>query len=231
MGAHRYDMSELDLILLGPPGAGKGTQSALLGEDFGLPHISTGDMLRSAREEQTELGLVAQGYMDRGELVPDDVITAMIAERLAEDDARDGFLLDGFPRTTLQADALADQLAELGRSLTAVLLIDAPDEVALKRISGRRVSPATGRVYHVDFDPPRREGRCDIDGSELIQREDDRAETVRRRLEVYHAQTEPLIAYYEERGLLWRFDGTLPPDQVHAHIRAALATAQREESL
>jgi adenylate kinase len=224
-------MSELDLILLGPPGAGKGTQATLLGEDFGLPHISTGDMLRSAREEQTELGLVAQGYMDRGELVPDDVIIAMIAERLAEDDARDGFLLDGFPRTTLQADALADQLTALGRSLTAVLLIDAPDEVAIKRISGRRVSLATGRVYHVDFDPPREEGRCDIDGSELIQRKDDRVETVRRRLEVYHAQTEPLIAYYEERGLLWRFDGTLPPDQVHAHVRAALATAQREESL
>jgi adenylate kinase len=224
-------MSELDLILLGPPGAGKGTQAARLGEEFGVPHIATGDMLRAAREAQTELGRAAQDYMNRGELVPDDVIIAMIAERLGDDDARDGFLLDGFPRTTLQADALGERLAGLGRSLTAVLLIDAPDEVALKRISGRRVSLATGRVYHVDFDPPRREGRCDIDGSELVQREDDRVQTVRRRLEVYHAQTEPLIVYYEERGLLWRFDGTQSPDQVHAHILAALATAQREESL
>jgi adenylate kinase len=188
-------------------------------------------MLRAAREQQTELGSAAQGYMDRGELVPDEVIIAMIIERLAEDDARDGFLLDGFPRTTLQADALGERLADLERSLTAVLLIDAPDEVALRRISGRRVSLATGRVYHIDFDPPRREGRCDIDGSQLVQRDDDRAETVRRRLEVYHAQTEPLINYYEERGLLWRFDGTQPPDQVHAHLLAALATAQREESL
>jgi adenylate kinase len=224
-------MSELDLILLGPPGAGKGTQAARLSEDFGVPHIATGDMLRAARDAQTELGVAAQAYMDRGELVPDGLIIAMIVERLADDDARDGFLLDGFPRTTMQADALAHQLEEHGRWLTAVLLIEAPDDVVVRRISGRRVSLTSGRVYHLDFDPPRREGRCDIDGSELVQRDDDRAETVRRRLEVYHAQTEPLIAYYEERGLLRRFDGTLPPDQVHAHIRAALTTARLEESL
>jgi adenylate kinase len=224
-------MSELDLILLGPPGAGKGTQAARLTEDFGVPHIATGDMLRAAREAQTELGLAAQGYMDRGELVPDDLIIAMIVERLAEDDSRDGFLLDGFPRTTQQADALAQQLEEHGRRLTAVLLIDVPDDVVVQRISGRRISPTTGRVYHVDFDPPKVEGRCDVDGSELVQRDDDRAETVRRRLEVYHAQTEPLISYYDVRALLCRFDGTLPPDEVHAHIRAALATVRLEESL
>jgi adenylate kinase len=224
-------MSELDLILLGPPGAGKGTQAARLTEDFGTPHIATGDMLRAAREGQTTLGVAAQGYMERGELVPDELIIAMIVERLAQDDARDGFVLDGFPRTTPQADALGEQLEELGRRLTAVLLIDAPDEVVVARISGRRISLATGRVYHVDFDPPKLAGRCDVDGSELVQRDDDRVETVRRRLQVYHRQTEPLVAYYEERGLLCRFDGTLPPEQVHDHIRAALATVRLEESL
>jgi len=221
-------MSELDLILLGPPGAGKGTQAARLTEDFGVPHIATGDMLRAARAAKTELGMLAQAFMDRGELVPDHVIIAMLLERLAADDARDGFLLDGFPRTIEQADALGAELEEHDRWLTAALLIDAPDEVVIARISGRRVNPRTGRVYHVEFDPPPQEGR-DADGSELVQREDDRAETVRRRLEVYHAQTAPLIAYYDEKGLLWRFDGTLPPDQVHAHIRATLSTVRREE--
>jgi adenylate kinase len=224
-------MSELDLILIGPPGAGKGTQAARLSADFGLPHIATGDMLRAACDARTELGLVAQSYMDRGELVPDDLIVAMIVERLSEDDARDGFLLDGFPRTIEQADALGRELDEHGRRLTAVLLIDAPDDVVIRRISGRRVSPVTARVYHVDFDPPQREGRCDVDGSELIQREDDRPETVGKRLRVYHEQTEPLTAYYEERGLICRVDGTLPPDEVYAHIRAVLATVRLEESL
>ena len=224
-------MSELDLILLGPPGAGKGTQASLLTEDFGVPHIATGNMLRAAREAQTELGKLATGYMDRGALVPDEVIIAMILERLSGDDARDGFLLDGFPRTIEQADALSGELDGHGRRLTAALLIDAPDDIVVARISGRRISPTSGRVYHIDFDPPKTAGRCDVDGSELVQRDDDRAETVRKRLEFYHAQTEPLIAYYEERGLLWRFDGTLPPEQVHGHIRAALTTLRLEESL
>jgi adenylate kinase len=221
-------VSELDLILLGPPGAGKGTQAARLTEDFGLPHIATGDMLRAAREAETQLGVLAQGYMDRGELVPDKVIIAMLLERLGEDDARDGFLLDGFPRTIEQADALAAELEAHDRRLTAALLIEAPDEVVIQRISGRRINPQSGRIYHVDFDPPPQEGR-DADGTELAQRDDDRAETVRRRLEVYHSQTAPLVAYYDERGLLCRFDGTLAPDEVHAHIRAALATVRREE--
>ena len=224
-------MSELDLILLGPPGAGKGTQAARLRQDFGVPHIATGDMLRAARETGTELGQQARSYMDRGELVPDGVIIALIIERLTEDDARDGFLLDGFPRTAPQADALGAELDAHERSLTAVLLIDAPDEVVIKRISGRRINPTSGRVYHVDFDPPQRDGVCDVDGSQLVQRDDDRIETVRRRLKVYHEQTEPLVAYYDELGLLKRFDGTLPPDEVYAHIRAALATVRLEESL
>jgi adenylate kinase len=169
--------------------------------------------------------------MDAGELVPDKVIIGVILERLAADDARDGFLLDGFPRTIDQADALATELIAHQRRLTAVLLIDAPDEIVVKRISGRRVSRKTGRVYHVDFDPPKHEGRCDIDGSELVQRDDDLEETVRKRLVVYHEQTEPLIAYYDELGLLRRFDGTRSPAEVHAHIRATIATLRLEDEL
>jgi adenylate kinase len=216
---------ELDLILLGPPGAGKGTQAAQLTADFGLPHIATGDMLRAARGAGTELGRAAQRYMDAGELVPDEVIIAMILERLSEEDAADGFLLDGFPRTTAQADALAERLVEHGRRLTAALLIDAPDDVVVARISGRRMDPATGRIYHLQFDPP----PAGVDVATLVQRDDDREETVRRRLDVYHRQTEPLIAYYEERGLLQRFDGTLSPEEVHGHIRSTLVTLRLEE--
>jgi adenylate kinase len=224
-------MFELNLILLGPPGAGKGTQAALLTEDFGLPHIATGDILRAAREAGSELGLLAKQYMDKGELVPDEVVIGVILERLADDDARDGFLLDGFPRTIEQAGALGQQLEEHDRRLNAVLLLDAPDELVVQRISGRRICRKDGHVYHLDFDPPKHEGRCDIDGSELEQRADDSEETVRNRLAVYHNQTEPLIAYYEERGLLRRFDGTRSPTQVHERIRATLATLRLEEDL
>jgi adenylate kinase len=219
-------MSELDLILLGPPGAGKGTQAALLSEAEGIPHIATGDMLRAAREQETELGKLAKRYMDAGDLVPDEVIIAMILARLAKDDARDGFLLDGFPRTIDQADALASELEGHGRRLTAVLLVDVPDDVVVKRISGRRLDPATGRIYHIDLDPPN-----GVDEATLVQRDDDREETVRRRLEVYHDQTEPLVAYYEERGLLQRLDGTLSPPAVQEHIRAMLMTLRLEESM
>jgi len=224
-------MSELNLILLGPPGAGKGTQAALLTEDFGLPHIATGDILRAARDEQTELGLLAKKYMDAGQLVPDAVVIGVILERLGDDDTRDGFLLDGFPRTIEQADALGAQLEANERRLTAVLLIDASDDIVVKRISGRRICRKEGHVYHVDFDPPKHPGRCDIDGSELDQRDDDTESTVRNRLSVYHEQTEPLISYYEDRGLLRRFDGTHAPAQVHDHIRATLATLRLEEHL
>ena len=224
-------MSELNLILLGAPGAGKGTQAALLTEDFGLPHIATGDILRAAREAGSELGLMAKQYMDKGDLVPDEVVVGVILERLADDDARDGFLLDGFPRTIEQAGARGRQLDSHDRRLTAVLALDAPDELVVKRISGRRICRKEGHVYHVDLDPPKHEGHCDIDGSELEQRDDDLEQTVRNRLEVYHTQTEPLMAYYEERGLLRRFDGTRSPTQVHERIRATLATLRLEEDL
>jgi adenylate kinase len=224
-------MSELNLILLGPPGAGKGTQAALLTEDFGLPHIATGDILRAAREAGTELGLAAKKFMDAGELVPDSVVIGVILERLGDDDARDGFLLDGFPRTIDQADALGGALEDGGRRLTAVLLIEASDELVIKRISGRRICRKEGHVYHVDFDPPKHADRCDIDGSELDQRADDAEATVRNRLNVYHEQTEQLIDYYDERGLLRRFDGSREPAQVHDHIRATLATLRLEEDL
>ena len=223
-------MSELNLILLGPPGAGKGTQAERLTQDFPLAYIATGDMLRAAVSEGTPLGLQAKGFMDAGELVPDDVIIGVILERVQSDDARDGFLLDGFPRTIGQAEALGIELGKLGRRLTAVLLIDTPDEEIVRRLSGRRVSKS-GRVYHVEFDPPKHEGRCDIDGTPLIQRDDDKPETVKKRLEVYHELTSPLAAFYEDRGLLRRFDGTRAPTEVHDHIRATIATLQLEDEL
>jgi adenylate kinase len=223
-------VSELNLILLGPPGAGKGTQAERLVEDFSVAYYATGEILRTAVKEGTELGRQAETYMKAGELVPDDVIIGVILEAVQRPEAADGFLLDGFPRTIAQGDALEDSLEERGRSLTAVLLIEAPDDEIVRRLSGRRVSKS-GRVYHIEFDPPKHEGRCDVDGSALVQREDDKPETIRKRLEVYHRQTAPLIAFYEERGLLRRFDGTREPTEVHDHIRATLATLRLEERL
>jgi adenylate kinase len=222
---------ELNLILFGPPGAGKGTQAARLREDFRLPYVATGDILRAAVKDGTELGKAAKGYMDAGDLVPDNLIIDLIIDRISEDDARDGFILDGFPRNRAQADALSAAFDELGRRITAVLLMDVPDENVIRRISGRRVSVKTGRPYHVDTDPPKHEGRCDVDGSRLIQRDDDKPEVIEKRLEVYHAETEPLISYYDERGLLRRVDGTRSPAEVHDHIRAVLATLRLEEDL
>ncbi|HZV72416.1 MAG TPA: adenylate kinase [Conexibacter sp.] len=224
-------MSELNLILFGPPGAGKGTQAARLQEDFRLPYVATGDILRAAVKDGTDLGQAAKRYMDAGELVPDDLVIDLIVDRIGADDARDGFILDGFPRTRAQADALGEAFDKLGRRITAVLLIDVPDEDLVRRISGRRVSVKTGRPYHVETDPPKHEGRCDVDGSRLVQRDDDKPEVVEKRLEVYHAETEPLVSYYDERGLLRRVDGTRSPTEVHDHIRAVLATLRLEETL
>jgi adenylate kinase len=225
-------LPELNLILLGPPGAGKGTQADRLREDFSIPHVSTGDMLRAEVAAGSELGAEAKRYMDAGELVPDDVIIGMITKRVREPDAGEGFLLDGFPRNAEQASALASALEGLDRRLTAALLIEVPDDELVRRLAGRRVCVKNpSHIYHVDFDPPKHEGVCDQDGSRLIQREDDKEETIRRRLDVYHSQTEPLIAHYDELGLLRRFDGTRDPDEVHATVRATVATLRLEDKL
>ncbi len=222
-------MSELNLILLGPPGAGKGTQASRLTEDFGLPYIGTGDLLREHKDNETDLGLQAKEHMDSGGLVPDDLVIAMILEKI-EDEGDDGFLLDGFPRTVPQADALSEELEKRGRRLMAALLIEAADEVVIKRLSGRRQC-SEGHLYHVEFDPPKHDGKCDQCGKPLKQRSDDEPDKVSKRLKTYHEKTEPLIDYYEERGLLRRFDGTRDKVEVHDHIRATLATLRLEERL
>jgi adenylate kinase len=222
---------ELNLIFLGPPGAGKGTQATRLSRDFRLPYIATGDMLREAVKNDTELGRAAKSHMDAGRLVPDDLIVELITERMQEPDSGDGFILDGFPRTAPQADALEQAMNERGRRITAALHIEAPDDVLIRRISGRRVCVKGGHTYHVESDPPKHEGVCDQDGSRLIQRDDDEPETVAKRLETYHEQTEPLVEYYESRGLLRRFDGTRDPTEVHDRIRATIATLRLEDTL
>lgn len=224
-------MPELNLILFGPPGAGKGTQADRLRIDFGLPFISTGDMLRSGVKNGTELGIEAKRYMDAGELVPDELIVAMAAERLRAPDTEDGFILDGFPRTLDQAHALEQQLSARGRRITAAILIEVSDEEVVRRLSGRRVCVKAGHNYHVDFDPPKHEGVCDQDGSRLIQRDDDQPDVVRNRLAVYHTQTEPLISYYDQQGVMRRIDGTRSPDEVHDHIRAVIATLRLEDDV
>jgi adenylate kinase len=224
-------VSELNLVLLGPPGSGKGTQGERLQEDFRLPYYATGDILRAAVREGTELGTAAEEYMDRGDLVPDDVIVGLIAERVSRSEAGDGFILDGFPRTIAQAEALDAKMEELGRGLSAAVLIDVSDDEVMRRLGGRRTCVKEGHIFHVEFDPPKNEGICDICGARLEIRDDDKPDVIRHRLDQYHSKTEPVVTHYEAKGLLRRVDGSLEPDEVNDRIRALLATLRMEEEL
>lgn len=210
------------IVLLGPPGVGKGTQADILSEKTGLPHISSGDLFRENMKNQTELGIRVQEIMKRGELVPDDLTIAMVEARLARPDCRSGAILDGFPRTPAQADALRKILAVHSAKVKVVPFLNATGDVLVERVSGRLTCRAQGHVYHRVFNPPKVAGRCDLDGSELFQREDDKAETVRRRFEIYMDQTSPLIEYYRAEGKLVEIDGTRPVDQVTAALEAAI---------
>jgi len=211
------------IVLLGPPGAGKGTQAQVLAEKTGLAHISSGDIFRENLKNQTDLGKLAQGYMNRGELVPDDVTIAMIRERLSRPDCVKGAILDGFPRTPAQAEALSAMLEELDGKAVSVPYISVPAEVLIERLSGRWTCRTCGKVYHSVYNPPQRTGICDDDGGELYQREDDQPATVEKRIKVYLEQTSPLIEHYRQAGLLVEIDGTLPIEEVTRQLLQAIA--------
>lgn len=214
------------IVLLGPPASGKGTQAARLREALNLPHVASGDLFRENLKNETELGLRAKGYMDRGELVPDDVTIAMVMERLSRPDCASGAILDGFPRTIAQAEALDEALARRGQRINLVPCITVPDEVLVERVSGRRLCRTCGEAYHVRFNPPRQPGICDKDGGELYQRDDDKPETVRKRLQVYREQTSPLIDYYRRRDLVVEINGDQPIDAVTADLLAAITAGE-----
>jgi adenylate kinase len=213
------------VVLLGPPGAGKGTQAQIVAQELNLAHVSSGDLFRENLKAQTELGTLAKQFMDRGELVPDDVTIAMVKDRLSREDAAKGALLDGFPRTPPQAEALAKMLAEMNAMVAVVPYISVPAEVLVDRLSGRWTCRAAGHVYHEKFNPPQQPGVCDVDGSELYQRDDDKAETVQNRIRVYMEQTSPLIEYYRKAGLLVEIDGTQAIEQVSEDLLAAIKKA------
>lgn len=215
----------MKLILLGPPGAGKGTQAKMLTDRFGIPQISTGDILRGAVKEGTPMGLKAKSFMDAGGLVPDEVVVGIVRERLQKGDCATGFILDGFPRTVAQADALKETLRLLGKDLDAVISLEVDVEALVERLTGRRTCKNCGRGFHVKFDPPKLAGACDACGGELVQRDDDREETIRKRLEVYHQQTAPLVAYYRNDSLLTSVDGMREIDTVQRQILSALTAA------
>jgi adenylate kinase len=215
-------MAQNNLILLGPPGAGKGTQASRIVQDYGVPHISTGDILRAAVKNQTPMGLEAKRYMDAGDLVPDEVVIGIVKDRLQEPDTTKGFLMDGFPRTIPQAEALGDMLESIERSVSRTIAILVDGEELVKRLSGRRICRDCQTPYHVYSNPPAQEGVCDRCGGELYQRDDDSEATVRNRLDVYARQTEPLIEYYERLGLVARVDGQQSPDEVYEDIRRAI---------
>lgn len=212
----------LQLILMGLPGAGKGTQAEKIKDQYNIPHISTGDMFRLAIKEGTELGIKAKGYMDEGALVPDEVTNGIVEERLSKEDCKNGFLLDGFPRTIPQAKALQEITTRLNQKLDYVIHVDVPEEKLLERLTGRRVCPTCGATYHVVYNPPKEEGICDKDGTELIQREDDTIETVQKRLAVNIEQTKPLLDFYNKQGILVTIDGDQAIDKVFEDIQTSI---------
>jgi adenylate kinase len=218
----------MNLILLGPPGAGKGTQAEKISDNFGIPHVSTGDIFRENLSKETELGLKAKEYMDRGELVPDEVVIGIVDDRLQAGDCNDGFILDGFPRTVVQADALKKILRETGRQIEHVLNIQVPDGVVIERLTARRTCADCGAVYHLQFNTPRNDNRCDSCGGELYQREDDREQTIRARLEEYNKKTKPLIDYYRSEGLLREIDGSVSEEEVFGSIHAVIEPGMGE---
>jgi len=217
----------MNLILLGPPGVGKGTQAKLLIEKFGIPQISTGDILRAAVKELTPMGVKAKGFMDSGALVPDAVVIGIVEERLTQSDCAAGFILDGFPRTVAQADALKQVLSGMGLVIDHVVSLSVDNDELLKRLSGRRACPGCGAVYHVEFAPPKIAGRCDACSGELFQREDDKEATILRRLQVYEEQTAPLIAYYSSCGLLRSVDGLGTVEGIQGSILSCIQAKKR----
>ncbi|WP_145458998.1 adenylate kinase [Staphylococcus pettenkoferi] len=208
----------MNIILMGLPGAGKGTQASEIVKKYPIPHISTGDMFRKAIREETELGKKAKSFMDRGELVPDEVTVGIVKERLSEDDAKKGFLLDGFPRTIDQAEALNDIMSDLNREIEAVINIEVPEEELMNRLTGRRICEKCGTTYHLVFNPPKVEGVCDLDGGKLYQREDDNPETVSNRLKVNIKQSKPILEYYDQKGVLKNIDGAKDIDDVTSDV-------------
>lgn len=212
----------MKIIMLGAPGAGKGTQAKMIADKYGVPHISTGDIFRANIKNGTELGMEAKKYMDQGLLVPDELTVRILLDRVVQDDCKNGYVLDGFPRTIPQAEVLDSELTKLGDHIDYAINVDVPDENIVKRMSGRRACLTCGATYHIEHVPPKKEGICDVCGSELVLRDDDKPETVKNRLNVYHEQTQPLIDFYTEKGVLKTVDGTVPMEEVFAAITAIL---------
>ena len=212
----------MKIIMLGAPGAGKGTQAKMIADKYGVPHISTGDIFRANIKNGTELGMEAKKYMDQGLLVPDELTVRILLDRVAQDDCKNGYVLDGFPRTIPQAEVLDSELTKLGDHIDYAINVDVPDENIVKRMSGRRACLTCGATYHIEHVPPKKEGICDVCGSVLVLRDDDKPETVKNRLNVYHEQTQPLIDFYTEKGVLKTVDGTVPMEEVFAAITAIL---------